>query len=212
MVTSTVAIVQHRIYDAALKLFAEKGTARLTVRELADAAGVARGTIYNHCCSMTQLFEQVTAQLAQEMQERIVAALGTTGDPAQQLAHGIRIFVRRAHDEPHWGRFITRFAVNEPTLQTLWHGPLMLNLQQGVSAGRYELTDEQIMSASALCGSAVLAAILLVLEGHRTYRAAGSEFAEMTLRSLGLPCEHAHALAHTALPELPPLPATDSSA
>ena len=48
-----------------------------------------------------------------------LASFETIDDPAHRLACGIRFFVRRAHDEPHWGRFIVRFAVTRPTLLRL---------------------------------------------------------------------------------------------
>ena len=52
-----------RIHDAALRIFAEKGVTQLTVSELAEEAGVARGTVYNNLGSTDALFEEVAAGL-----------------------------------------------------------------------------------------------------------------------------------------------------
>lgn len=200
----SVTAVQNRIHDAALRLFAEKGSTQLSVRELADAAGLARGTIYNYCGSVEALFEKVAAAVVQEMQQRVSTLLSGTDELATQLALSLRATVRRAHDEPHWGRFINRFGVSEPTLQMIWNGPLMDNLQRGVATGRYDLSAEQIPAAGAHIGGSLLAAMLLVLEGHRTWRAASSDVVELSLRALGLSRDEARRLAALELPPLPP--------
>ena len=74
--------VQRRIHEAAVRLFAEHGSERINVRDLAEAAGVARGTIYNNVSSVDTLFEEIAGQLSAEMHERIRLAFGTTTDPA----------------------------------------------------------------------------------------------------------------------------------
>ena len=58
---------QKRIHEAALKLFAQKGTTEISVSELAQAANVARGTIYNNLEQPEHLFQQVAAQLAESL-------------------------------------------------------------------------------------------------------------------------------------------------
>ena len=112
-----------RIEDAAMRLFAERGVTHLTVSELSDQAGVARGTIYNNLSSPDTLFEAVATNLAFEMHERVVRSFEGVEDPAQRMANGIRHFVRRAQQEPIWGRFITRFAFNNRSLQGMFSGP-----------------------------------------------------------------------------------------
>jgi hypothetical protein len=82
----------------------------------------------------------------------------------------------------------------------IWNGPLMDNLQRGVATGRYALRVEQIPAAGAHIGGSLLAAMLLVLEGHRTWRTASSDVAELSLRALGLGHEEAYQLATRELP------------
>ena len=48
----------------------------------------------------------------------------------------------------------------------------------------------------------VLSAISLVLEGHRAWRDAGADIAELSLRALGLPAETARAMATAELSPL----------
>lgn len=198
--------VQRRIHDAALRLFAEKGVSQVNISDLALAAGVARGTIYNNTESMEGLFEKVASHLSGEMHQRVTRSFGSITDPAHRLANGIRFFIRRTHEEPHWGAFINRFALNNSSLREMWYGPPTLDVLNGMSVGRYSFRQEQLASVMSLIAGGVLGAMFLVLEGHKTWRDAGTDTAELVLRALGIPAEEARDLASR---ELPPLTALD---
>jgi AcrR family transcriptional regulator len=193
---------QSKLHEAALRLFATTGANRVSVSELADAAGVARGTIYNNLVDVDSLFEVVAARLAEEMHQRASHSFQDVDDPAHRLAIGIRLFIRRANDEPHWGRFLARFGLSSASLRGLWTGPPMEDVLHGVSTGRYELRRAAVPSALASVGGAVLSTICLVLEGHQAWTHAGSDVAELTLRSLGIKPAEARRLARTKLPPL----------
>lgn len=198
-----VSAAQARIHRAALQLFAEKGATQITVSELAQAAGIARGTVYNNVPSPESLFGRVASELAQEMTQRVVRSFDPNDPPHQRLANGIRSFIRRAHEEPHWGRFVSRFAFSSEALQGIWSGPPMQDVVEGLAQRQYDFRADQLPSAMAMIAGSVLAAMFLVLEGHRTWRDAGSDTAELVLRALGVDPELAR---RTATAELPPLP------
>jgi AcrR family transcriptional regulator len=193
---------QKRIHDAALRLFAERGVTQVTVSDLAEAAGVARGTVYNNFKTIESLFEDVATQLTNEMHVYISASLAQTPDPAQRLANGIRFFLRRAHEEPQWGRFLIRFGPTSPTLREVIRGAPMIDLKMGVELGRFSVRPDQLESALGMVSGGVLAAIFLVLEGERTWRDAGVDVAELSLRALGISAEAARDIATAALPPL----------
>ncbi|SDA93804.1 transcriptional regulator, TetR family [Sinorhizobium sp. NFACC03] len=185
-----------------MRIFAERGATQLNVSELAQAAGVARGTVYNNLKAPETLFEEVAANLADEMHRRISASSAGIDDPAARLSVGLRLFVRRAHEEPHWGRFIVRFAYSNMALQGVWAGPPAMDLQHGVATGRYAFEPGKFVSLLAVIGGSCLSAMFLVLEGHKTWREAGSDAVEFALRGLGLSPEEAAAIANTELPPL----------
>ncbi|MBC9249747.1 TetR family transcriptional regulator [Pseudomonas alcaligenes] len=197
---------QRRIHKAALRLFAEKGVTQLNISDLAEEAGVARGTIYNNVETMDQLFGQVASQLSGEMHQRIAASFATVEDPAERLSKGMRHFIRRTHEEPHWGTFLNRFAMSNAAMRELLYSQVTVDLLQGLKIGRYQIRQENLTSVISLIASATLGAMFLVLEGIKTWREAGSETVELVLRALGIPAEEAHRLAGL---DLPPLPAVD---
>jgi AcrR family transcriptional regulator len=193
---------QKRIHQAALRLFAEKGSSEVSVSELAAAAGVARGTIYNNLESPEHLFQQVAAQLAHEMDERAAASYAGIEDPAVRIAIGIRLYVRRAHEEPHWGRFLVNFGYTNDALRKLFSGPPMRDLMLGLQSQRFDFRLDQGLGALGIIGGSTLSAILGVLEGLRTWRDAGSDAAELALRAFGIEAREAREIAARELPPL----------
>lgn len=193
---------QRRIHEAAIRLFAQSGSTSVTVSALADEAGVARGTIYNNLESTDNLFQRAAAQLSEEMNDLIVASYAGVDDPAQRLSIGIRLYARRAHEEPHWGRFISQFGMTEDSLRKMWRGPPLEDLELGVDKGRYDIRGDQVASAMGLIAGSTISCVLLVIEGVRTWRDAGSNTAELVLRALGVSAEEALSLATLPLPEL----------
>lgn len=200
-----------RIQGAALRLLAQKDLTLLTVSDLAQAAGLARGTIYNQVGAPHALFEAVATRLASEMAERVGGSLAGLDDPAQRLAGGIRHFVRRAHDEPDWGRFLVRFSLSTPSLHALLVGGAAEDVRRGMAAGRFSIAEDRVASTVALLGGAVVAAIGLVVDGHRTWREAAGDVTELVLRGLGIPPDEARRLAG-AEPPLAEPPARKSRA
>ncbi|CAD5109910.1 TetR/AcrR family transcriptional regulator [Zestomonas carbonaria] len=196
--------VQRRIHQAALRLFAEKGVNQVNISDLAQEAGVARGTIYNNVESMEQLFRQVASQLSKEMHLRVSKSFADLEDPAARLANGIRFFIRRTHEELQWGIFLSRFAMSDAALREMFYSQATTDLLNGLKVGRYNFRQEQLVTVISLVASATLGAMFLVIEGLKTWREAGSDTAELVLRSLGLTEEDARRLATS---ELPPLPA-----
>ena len=194
---------QRRIYRAALYLFAEKGVTQVSVRELAEQAGVARGTVYNHVDSVETLFEQVSEALTREMNQRIVQSFRHSHDSDSRLATAIRLYIKRAHEEPAWGQFISRFGFTSPPLRRLGAGAPVQLLLDGIQRGHYQVRTDQLSAVITMIGSSVLGAIYLVRQGVRTWRDAGSDCAELVLRSLGVAPERAQQLAQGELPALP---------
>lgn len=194
-----------RIYKAAVELFSERGDPQANVSELAAIAGVSRSTIYNNIGELDTLFAAVAGHVTSEMSERLMLAVNRTTGPEERLALSIRLYIRRSHEEPHWGRFMMRYALSTPTFEALLIGLPLNDVVLGMERGRYTLQPEQLPAVMAMVGGTVLTSMRMVQEGYRTWREAGSDAAELVLRSLGIPPDVAQQIAATDLPPLPPL-------
>lgn len=197
---------RRRIHRAAMHLFAQKGSTELTVSELAYTAGVARGTIYNQVAGGgAALFEEVAGHIVADMSGRMALVFEDVEDYAVRMSHGVRFYVRRTHEEPDWGRFLTRFAYSGGPLQQMWEGGPGENLRHGIALGRYTIRRGQTRAALGMIVGGVLSAMAAVLEGELTWRVAGSDAAELVLIALGVERKEARAIATAALPPLPHL-------
>lgn len=194
-----------RIYKAAMQLFSEPGDPEVNVSELAQIAGVARGTIYNNVGDLDTLFADVSSHVVAEMSERLALALAPLEAPERRLALSIRLFIRRSHEERYWGQFMMRYALFTPSFEGLLIGLPQCDVAQGLEGGRFRLRPEQMPSVLAMIGGTVLSAMRMVQEGHKTWRDAGSDAAELVLRAVGLTPEAAQAIALADLPVLPAL-------
>ena len=194
---------EDRIRTAAVSLFTEKGTTDVTISELALKAGVARGTLYRNFESTESLFDAVVAEFSEEMHERVTRTFIGIDDAAMRLAIGVRLWVRYAHDDPMMGRFAVRFALTEPSLRAVITGPPMRDVNLGIVADRYSVEASMVSSIASLVIGATVSAMWMVLEGHQTWREAGSSTAELILRSLGIKPQEAQSISTTELPSLP---------
>jgi hypothetical protein len=103
---------------------------------------------------------------------------------------GVRQYIRRAHEEPRWGRFMNCFGFSNATMQALWATDPMANLQAGIESRRYLITTATDHGSGhdrwRHAGGHAPGA-----RGHGTWRDVGSDTAELLLIALGLTREEA---------------------
>ena len=191
-----------KIHTAAMRLFAERGGRQVSISDLADAAGVARGTIYNNIAEPEALFDEIASKVLHDMHLRVGESMGQIEDPAQRLACGIQMFIRHAHEDPWWGRFVVRFAANDDTMRRMMDEPPSVDIKRGMHIGRFSVAPEALASVLSLVGGSTLTAMQSVLAGRQTWRETGQQIAELILRALGLGAHEAHAISIVEPPSL----------
>jgi AcrR family transcriptional regulator len=97
-----------RILAAALEVFAEKGPEAPVVDDFVRAAGIARGTFYNHFQSVEQLLEATSVWTTGAAVHAIDQALRNVHGPAVRFGTGVRLFLASAEANPVWCRFVAR--------------------------------------------------------------------------------------------------------
>jgi AcrR family transcriptional regulator len=71
--------MRDRILGAAVNVMRERGVTNTTTKEVARAAGVAEGSIYNHFANKTELIAAAMAHVAGGMREAISTLFGQVG-------------------------------------------------------------------------------------------------------------------------------------
>jgi AcrR family transcriptional regulator len=81
-----------KILAAALEVFSCKGFHGATVDEIADRAGLGKGTVYRHFNSKRELFSELINSKVAELEETVTGAIDTQGDVLDIIETYLRIY------------------------------------------------------------------------------------------------------------------------
>ncbi|MFF4745569.1 TetR/AcrR family transcriptional regulator [Streptomyces sp. NPDC001268] len=160
-----------KLYEAAVTLIAEQGFSATTVDEIAERAGVAKGTVYYNFKSKTELFEELlrfgVGLLTASLQEAADEAERRGGTKIEALDRMIRaglVFIDR------YPAFTQLYVAELWRTNRAWQSTLMVVRQQAVAVvetvlregvERGELSEEIDipLTAAALVGMVLVAAL-----------------------------------------------------
>ncbi|GHG71941.1 TetR/AcrR family transcriptional regulator [Streptomyces griseocarneus] len=162
---------RRRLFEAAVTLIAEQGFSSTTVDEIAERAGVAKGTVYYNFASKTVLFEELLRHGIELLTDSLQAAADETAERGGSRVDALDAMIRAGLD------FITRY----PALMQLyvaelwrtnraWQSTLMQVrrraiaviesvLREAVAEGELSEEIDVPLTASALFGMVLVAAL-----------------------------------------------------
>jgi len=73
------------ILKAAMGVFAQNGVAKTKIADIAKAAGIGKGTIYEYFRSKEDIFEKAFNSVFSNMETTLIEALKTADDPEEKL-------------------------------------------------------------------------------------------------------------------------------
>lgn len=145
------------ILDAALHVFVEKGFAAARLDDIAQRAGVTKGTLYLYFASKEEMFEAIVARVVVPRAEQMEAALSQYPGNSSDL---IRFFLRMATDvlgtapTMHLPRLILGEGGNFPDLLARYHNQVVQRglsllkaiVVRGQKRGEFRMLDPQEMA------------------------------------------------------------------
>ena len=162
---------RQKLYEAAVTLIAEQGFSATTVDEIAERAGVAKGTVYYNFASKSVLFEELlrhgvgllTASL-REAAEQTARDGGTKVDALDAMVRAGLVFIAR------YPSFTQLYVAELWRTNRAWQPTLMVVRQQvnaaiedvlhaGVGNGEFSPEIDVRLTAAALIGMVVVAAL-----------------------------------------------------
>lgn len=81
------------ILDAAAPVFARQGYRQMDVQELADAVGLAKGTVYNYFPSKQALFLATVDRVMRRLQAEIANVTDEEPDPLERITQAVRAYL-----------------------------------------------------------------------------------------------------------------------
>ncbi|WP_413795178.1 MULTISPECIES: TetR/AcrR family transcriptional regulator [unclassified Pseudomonas] len=188
---------RRELIDAAVRLFARKEVGEIALLDVAAEAEMASGTIYNYFRSRDEVVEAVGLALADEFSETISRRSMGIRSGAQRLVTGVRMFIRRAIDDPQWASAVIRVVHFDQAMRSKIAGYVLADLRAGGEEGSFTYSDEGV--ALDLVVSCTLGAMRSAVEG-RSVAEHDSLVSEMVLRALGATTAKARKLARQELP------------
>jgi AcrR family transcriptional regulator len=167
----TRSATRDKLFHAAVTLIAEKGFSSTTVEEIADRAGVAKGTVYYNFASKSDLFEELLRHGVEMLSTDLLHAADTTREAGGSRVDSLDAMVRSGLG------FIDRYpAFTQLYVAELWRtnrawNPTLLAVRQkavavvetvlreGVSEGELSEEIDVPLTASALVGMVLVAAL-----------------------------------------------------
>ncbi|MFJ7067152.1 TetR/AcrR family transcriptional regulator [Streptomyces sp. NPDC101115] len=160
-----------KLYEAAVTLIAEQGFSATTVDEIAERAGVAKGTVYYNFKSKTELFEELLRHGVSLLAASLRAAAEETaehgGSRVEALDAMIRaglVFIQR------YPAFTQLYVAELWRTGRAWNSTLLVVrqeavavvedvLREGVAAGELSEEIDVQLTAAALVGMVLVAAL-----------------------------------------------------
>lgn len=172
------AQTRNQIVTAALGVFSEKGPDVPVIDDFLQAAGVARGTFYNHFASTEELLDAASRMLEDHVMRWTLDALGEINDPALRFATGVRLWLRWAQADTVGCGFVVRSRFRGPLVER----QIAADLKDGRDAGKFRFASVQV--ARDLAVGTILEAMhrLMTSRVSKTY---ADDVSRMILRGIG---------------------------
>lgn len=150
------------LLDAARELMAERGLPRVTVREVAERAGLQPALVNYYFGGKDELLRAVVADVAGRTLARVAESVATQGSPEKRLSATLRAMIASLSEEPYaprliveqvlFGRedvideFAERFASPQMTL-------IARLLQEGRDAGEFRELETRFLLPQLMGGA-----------------------------------------------------------
>lgn len=200
---------RNKIKQAALTVMVDKGLEGSSIADIAEQAGVSRGTIYNYFNTVEEVMQCIAGEIESEYNLAIEEANRGLTDPARRLANGLRYYFQRARVDPTWGQFVVRFSLSITILQSGATKYLQKDLEEGIASGRFQYRLEQVPALINIIGGSVLTTTAVVANTDSSESTdIDEQVVEVVLEMLGLPAAEIRDILAEPLPdiELPPDP------
>jgi AcrR family transcriptional regulator len=194
------ARMRNRLIEAAARVMANQDSDSATIDTFIRAAGVARGTFYNHFKTREQLLDALWTSIGHDPFREIQNTAGEIDDPVERFAAITRLVLLRAIDDPTWGWLILALSADEATLNADLRGYPRPDLRAGAAAGRFRYESET--TATDLVVGTMRAGLRALLQERREPNYV-QMLCKMILQALGINRIEANRISALTLPNAP---------
>ena len=107
---------REKILDVAEARFAQRGYSGVGLREVADAAGLGKSSLFHHFPTKASLYGAVLERVIERIEVRMQSALAASGDPRAQLSAAVVGLVDTLAEDPPAARLLLRTVFEDDDL------------------------------------------------------------------------------------------------
>ena len=116
--TDTTASSREKILEVAEALYARRGFAGVGMREVADAAGLGKSSLFHHFKSKVELYLAVLDRVLMRIEERLAPVLTSPASAADKLDRWIDALIDALAEQPASARLLLRGLFEEDEFDT----------------------------------------------------------------------------------------------
>jgi AcrR family transcriptional regulator len=124
---------------AGRRLFCERPIDAVTVDDIVQAAGVGKGSFYNHFADREGLVRAISGEVRAGVEHAIDSANTDIEDPARRVARACCVYLRFALDEPERAGFLARIHTGHTSLDAPLNRGLVDDIARGLAVGRFRV-------------------------------------------------------------------------
>ncbi len=162
--------IRKALLNACGDLLSEKPVDAITINNIVETAGVAKGSFYNHFPDKETLAAEVSSAIRAELEQVVQESNHNVTDPAYRLVRGICIHLQLAVADPRRATIMLRGAGwNTATDNPLNEG-IKTDIADGLASGRFEPRCEDA-GVIQVIGAAFFTMLRITEEQHSAEQA-----------------------------------------
>lgn len=138
------------LLGAAEELFGSQVFDSVSIDEIVERAGVAKGTFYNHFESKEDIGQVLAAAIREDVRQRIARLKRGNDDPAMQLAIAVSAFLDLARISPHRATILAQLIADATNAKAGMNRGLRQTLKSGIGSGRFKCSSEEAALVTVL--------------------------------------------------------------
>jgi AcrR family transcriptional regulator len=187
---------------AAQTLLAERPIGSVSIDEIVQAAGVAKGSFYNHFTDKDALAAAVRGNIRETLELAVGKIIEGISDPAQKVARAISVYVAYVLAERERALVLQQLSVGLAAIDSPLNEQLLHEIAEGLRARRFVAPSVEAGVLFVL-GVAHIALLRIVEEPDRGRTIPiCQQLIALALRGLGVPLDEAEAITAIAIHEL----------
>lgn len=190
------------LISAGRRLYSERPVDAVTVDDIVQAAGVGKGSFYNHFSDRDALVRTISSEIRSRVESAITRANADVQDPARRLARAVCSYLRFALDGAESAGVLVRIHSGHTSLSAPLNRGLVEDIENGLSTGRFAVATVEA-GVLYVMGVTQLALVRVVQEPVVAFAVSLSQqMCALTLRGLGVPAPEADLIAAQASDEI----------